>query len=192
METIEPHSPAVATRVIGPKSDIERIGGWILRYALVLVIFWIGCIKFTTYEAVNVFPLVSHSPLMSWVYSIFNLQSFAHALGIVEIIIALLIAVRPISPKVSILGSLGAIAMFLITLSFMFSTPGVIQPGYGFPALAGNPGQFLLKDTVLIGAAICTLGESLNAMRGWRPVRPREREENNNKVLNRTQPPERI
>ena len=127
------------------------------------------CLKFTPYEAVNVFPLVSHSPLMSWVYSIFHLQSFARALGTVEIIIALLLAVRPISPKLSILGSLGAIAMFIITLSFLFSTPGVIQPGYGFPALAGSPGQFLLKDTVNLGVAIWTLGESLRAVRAKSP-----------------------
>lgn len=167
------------TTITAPGPKIERIGEWWVRYALVLVIFWIGCLKFTPYEAVNVFPLVSHSPLMSWVYSIFHLQSFARAVGTVEIIIALLLAARPISPKLSILGSLGAIAMFIITVSFLFSTPGVIQPGYGFPALAGNPGQFLLKDTVNLGVAIWTLGESLRAVRtrasNWRtgPEAPR-------------------
>jgi len=94
----------------------------------------------------------------------FDLRNFSRVLGIVEISIALLLALRPISPKLSILGSLGAIAMFITTLSFMFSTPGVIQPGYGFPALSGS-GQFLLKDTVNIGVAIWTFGESLRAAR---------------------------
>ncbi len=166
--------PSIAGR--GP--DIERIGGWLTRYALVLVIFWIGCLKFTAYEPVNVYPLVSHSPLLSWVYPIFHLLGFARVLGTVEIIIALLIAVRPISPKLSILGSVGAIGMFLTTLSFMFSTPGVVQPGYAFPALAGNPGQFLLKDTVNLGVAIWTLGESLRAVRGMSPSWQRRHEDN--------------
>jgi len=142
MAVVERTTSATLT---APEPKIERIGGWIVRYALVLVIFWIGCVKFTVYEAHNVLPLVSHSPLMSWVYSIFDLRNFSRVLGIVEIIIALLLALRPISPKLSILGSLGAIAMFITTLSFMFSTPGVIQPGYGFPALSGS-GQFLLRS----------------------------------------------
>jgi uncharacterized membrane protein YkgB len=34
----------------------------------------------------------------------------------------------------------------------------------GFPALSGHPGQFLLKDIVLFGAAVWSLGESLKAI----------------------------
>ena len=41
--------------------------------------------------------------------------------------------------------------MFLTTLSFVITTPGVWQAGYGFPALAASPGQFLVKDVVLLG-----------------------------------------
>ena len=41
----------------------------------------------------------------------------------------------------------------------------------GFPALSHMPGQFLLKDLVLLGAAIYTAGEALSAARprrcGW-------------------------
>ena len=51
--------------------------------------------------------------------------------------------------------------MFLTTLSFVFTTPGVWQAGYGFPALAAFPGQFLVKDVVLLGAAMSTLADSL-------------------------------
>ena len=55
--------------------------------------------------------------------------------------------------------------MFLITLTVMFSTPGVIAPGYSFPVLSANVGQFLAKDLLLLGAAIWTAGESLVASR---------------------------
>ena len=58
---------------------------------------------------------------------------------------------------------LRAIIMFLITLSFVLTTPGVWQPGYGFPFLAPNPGQFLAKDLLLLGAAVWTAGEALMA-----------------------------
>ncbi len=86
-------------------------------------------------------------------------------LGIVEISLAILIAARPVRPKLSAIGSLGAIVMFLTTLSFLLSTPGVWQPGYGVPALSPSPGQFLAKDLVLLGAAIWTAGEALGAAR---------------------------
>jgi uncharacterized membrane protein YkgB len=51
--------------------------------------------------------------------------------------------------------------MFLTTLSFVITTPGVWQAGYGFPALFASPGQFLIKDVVLLEAAIWTLADSL-------------------------------
>ena len=54
--------------------------------------------------------------------------------------------------------------MFLTTLTFLFSTPGVIEPSLGFPALSALPGQFLIKDVVLLGAALWTTGEALRAV----------------------------
>lgn len=54
--------------------------------------------------------------------------------------------------------------LFLGTLSFLFTTPGVIDTfANGFPVLSAKPGQFLLKDIVLLGVALWTLGESLVA-----------------------------
>ncbi len=47
---------------------IQAIGALVLRYGLVLVISWIGLMKFTTYEARGIQPMVAHSPLMSWMY----------------------------------------------------------------------------------------------------------------------------
>ena len=141
--------------------SIDRISAFVLRYGLVLVVFWIGCLKFTAYESKGVFNHASHSPLLAWAYDILNVRDFSRGLGTVEIAIALLIALGPVWPKLSIVGSLGGIGMFLTTLSFVITTPGVWQAGYGFPALAGFPGQFLIKDVVLLGAAIWTLADSL-------------------------------
>ncbi len=56
--------------------------------------------------------------------------------------------------------------MFATTLSFLLTTHGVWEPSLGgFPALSAVPGQFLLKDVVLLGAALWTLGEALNRRR---------------------------
>jgi uncharacterized membrane protein YkgB len=50
---------------------------------------------------------------------------------------------------------------FAVTLSFLFSAPGWEQSLGGFPALSVVPGQFLLKDVVLLAASISLLGRAL-------------------------------
>ncbi len=144
---------------------LENIGAKVIRYGLVIVLLWVGALKFTAYEAEGVQGLVAHSPLLSWAYSVMSVRSFAAVLGVIEITLGILIATRPVAPKLSAIGSSGAILMFLITLSFTLTTPGVWQPGYGFPFLSSN-GQFLAKDLLLLGAAIWTAGEALRAARG--------------------------
>ena len=61
------------------------------------------------------------------------------------------------------IGSAVAVLMFLITLSFLFSTPGWESSLGGFPALSGAIGQLLIKDVVLLGAALWSLGEAMTA-----------------------------
>jgi uncharacterized membrane protein YkgB len=46
----------------------------------------------------------------------------------------------------------------------MFSTPGVIEPGLGFPAITVAPGQFLLKDIGLLAASLFVAGHSLTKL----------------------------
>src|SRR5437016_9972218 len=142
--------------------SIDRISAFVLRYGLVLVVFWIGCLKFTAYESKGVFNHASHSPLLAWAYHILDVRNFSRGLGVVEIATALLIAAGPFWPKLSIVGSLTGIGMFLTTLSFVITTPGVWQAADGFAALAASPGQFVVKDAVLLGAATCALADSLN------------------------------
>jgi reactive chlorine resistance protein C len=141
---------------------LENIGANILRYGLVIILVWIGALKFAAYEAEGVQGLIANSPLMAWGYNLMSTQGYARLIGVSEIIFAVLMAVRPFAPKTSAIGSLGASFMFVITLSFMLTTPGVWQEGYGFPFLSGG-GGFLVKDLVLLGAAVWTAGEALQA-----------------------------
>lgn len=142
----------------------ESIGRIAARYSLVGVITFIGLMKFTAYEAEAISGLVSNSPLLAWTYGLFSVRALGVAIGLTELAIASLLAVRPWAPKASAVGSLLAIGMFATTLSFLFSTPGVVEASLGFPALSVMPGQFLLKDFVLLGVAIWTLGDSLKGI----------------------------
>ncbi|APE14501.1 YkgB family protein [Mycolicibacterium pallens] len=153
------------TRIHVTDSAAGTVGALAARYGLVIVIGWIGALKFTDYEAHGIQPLVANSPFMSWVYGIFSVTAFSTVLGVVEIATALLLAVKPWWPKVSVLGSVMAVGLFLATISFLVTTPGIWEASAGgFPALSST-GQFLIKDVALIGLAAWTLGDALRAIR---------------------------
>src|SRR6266852_7789700 len=144
------------------QSRLETAGVSISRYGLVIVLLLIGVLKFTAGEAQGIQPLVANSPLMFWLYRIFSLQGVSNLIGMIEIVVALLIALRPWSARLSFIGSIGAIITFVLTVSFLLSTPGACQFSHGVPLL-GDAGQFLIKDIVLLGAFIWTAAEASKA-----------------------------
>jgi uncharacterized membrane protein YkgB len=144
------------------RTSLERLGIQVSRNGLAITLLLIGVLKFTAGEAQGIQPLVANSPLMFWIYRVFSLQGVSNLIGVVEIVVALLIAVRPFSARLSFIGSIGAIITFVLTVSFLFSTPGAFQFSHGFPLL-GDAGQFLIKDLVLLGASIWTAAEARKA-----------------------------
>ena len=155
-------------RNLGARSEgeagqaLEDAGMVVLRSMLAGSLLWVGALKFVEYEAEQIQPMVSSSPLFSRINRILGTRKVAGLIGLTEIVMGTLIAARPLSPRASALGSLGATGMFLTTLSFILSMPGVWHEEHGFPALTME-GQFLAKDGVLLGAAIVTAAESLRA-----------------------------
>jgi uncharacterized membrane protein YkgB len=123
-------------------SKFDRVAMGVLRVALVLVLVWIGGLKFADYEADSIVPLVANSPLMRFLYhrpaeyrthmnreGELNLKhrawqqengtyTFSHGLGAVIVGIGLLIALYPLRPALSALGSCLLIVMSCTTLSF--------------------------------------------------------------------------
>ena len=101
---------------------LEGLGVLLLRYALVIILLWVGALKFTAYEAEGIQVFVENSPLLSWLYDVVIVRTFSTLLGISEITLGLMIATRPFMPKVSAVGSLSALFLFLVTLTFVFSS----------------------------------------------------------------------
>ncbi|SEH63634.1 Uncharacterized membrane protein YkgB [Rhizobium tibeticum] len=135
-------------------------------YVSITVIYaWFGGMKFTAYEAQGLVDLVSNSPLVSWMYSILSVRGFSSFLGVLEISIGALIAARLISPIYSLVGGVLSSGLFVTTISFMITTPGVIVPELGFPAISVAPGQFLLKDVGLLALSLWIAMDSLTAIR---------------------------
>jgi uncharacterized membrane protein YkgB len=169
-------------------ANLDRIGMGMLRCALVLVLVWIGGLKFFDYEAESIVPLVANSPVMRFLYrhpaeyrpymnkegevnpqhQAWNRANgtygFSHGLGVVIVGIGLLIALYPVKPELSALGSGLLILMTCTTLSFLITTPEawvpvIGGPNHGFPYLAGG-GRLIVKDFIMLGAAVVTLADS--------------------------------
>ena len=150
-------------RLTAVQLKLEAFGIWLSRYGLMLTLLWIGFLKFTPAEATAIQPLVEHSPLVSWMYGILSVQGVSNLIGAIEIALAVLLSLRRVSSRASLVGSVGSILTFVLTTSFLFSTPGAVQLSRGLPILGGT-GQFLIKDVVLLGASCWTAAEALSAV----------------------------
>jgi uncharacterized membrane protein YkgB len=142
---------------------LERAGASLARWGVVLALGWIGATKFTPEEARGIAALLDHSPLLSWMYLVWSEQGASNAIGVVEIVAAALLAARRWWPRLAAVGAALAVATFLVTLSFMLTTPGTIDTTHGMP-LPGGAAQFLIKDVVLLGASLWALGDALGAV----------------------------
>jgi uncharacterized membrane protein YkgB len=132
------------------------LGVGITRYGIVVLLLLFGAMKWTAAEAQGIQPLISHSPLFSWLYGVLGLQGTSIFFGVFEISAAIAIASRPFLPLVSAIESTFCAIMFVTTLSFLFTTPGIFA----------NPmGGFIMKDIVLLGGVLWTAGEALAAAR---------------------------
>ncbi|SHJ61839.1 Uncharacterized membrane protein YkgB [Hymenobacter daecheongensis DSM 21074] len=143
---------------------LESAGTLLLRYSLVLVLLWFGVFKFTPTEAAAIQPLFARSPLFAWLYQVLSVRAVSNGVGAVEIGVAVLLALRPVAARWSFVGSLGAVLIFAVTVSFLFTTPGALAKVDGL-WVPGGAGSFLIKDLTLLGAALYTAAE---ARRAWK------------------------
>ncbi len=139
-------------------STLGTIGQGVLRYGLAALLLLWGVAKFFAFEAEAIQPLVAESPLLGWLYPLFGVRGASALIGTIEVVAALLICLRPWRPGLSAAGSLLAAGAFLATLSLLFTTPGALS-------LLSPIGGFLVKDIMLLGAALFTASEALQAAR---------------------------
>ena len=146
-------------------SRTTAIAALVARYGLVIVLAWFGAMKFTSYESHGISHWVANSPFLGWLYHIMSIDAFGRLNGSIELITAALLAVKPWFPKASVVGGIFASLFFVVTLSFMITTPGVGEASAGgFPVLSAD-GEFLMKDIALIGLALWLLVDAIDATR---------------------------
>ena len=143
---------AISVGIVQVRSALERVvaiedlGKAMVRWGVVIILAWIGGMKFTAYEAMGIQPLIAHSLRLSWMYDFLS-ALVSTMLGFLEIGTALLIALRSVSPQRLRLAGCSRLACFATTLFMLFSTLGW-EPSLGFSTLSGKPGQSLLRHRV--------------------------------------------
>ncbi|UNK48645.1 YkgB family protein [Lysobacter sp. S4-A87] len=140
-----------------------RVGLWLGQ---LVVLTWIGLMKFTLIEAEGVEGLMRSSPLFSWLYRFFDVQGASNVIGAIELATAALILLWPWQPRIARWGLAMAAATYLLTNTFLVTLPGW-QPDLGFPFVAGT-GQFLLKDLLLLAGALVLMSPPR-----WQPAMAR-------------------
>lgn len=146
-------------------ATVEHIGRAVALAGIVLPLLLIGGLKFTQYEVQGLVPLISGTPWLAWMYSLFGQDKTSYLLGVVEIFTALLLLASPWSPRAGVVGGTLGAFIFLVTSSMLLALPVWEASLGGFPALNGG-GQFLIKDIALLGIALTILGRSLARMPG--------------------------
>lgn len=131
-----------------PTPDV-RLGSEALRWSLVVIFLLFGTAKFALYEAEGVAKIAENYWLFGWLYPLGGVSFASGAIGTVELVTGLLLALGNRWNAASLLGSAMGVCTFLVTLSFMIGAPNAFEKGYGFPFL-GSTGQFLMKDVVLL------------------------------------------
>lgn len=178
-------------RLLELAARLDGTGVTLTRVGMVVVLVWIGGLKAYRYEADGVVPFVANSPVMSFFYAdpghyrehmnregalvpenrawheANRTYPFAHALGSVIVLYGVMIALHPVFPRVAALGSFLVAVMSVVTLSFLVTTPEAWVPDlgggeHGFPLLAG-PGRLVVKDAIMLGAAVVTMADSAKA-----------------------------
>ncbi len=137
------------------KNRMGRIGYYLSLFSTSLILLWIGAFKFTTTEANAIKPLVENHFLTFFVYDIVSIQAVSNAIGVIEIIIALLLLFSVKFASLRTYAALGMIVIFLTTLSYLVTTPGIWKIVDGVPVTD----FFILKDLMFLGFGLMILNE---------------------------------
>lgn len=133
--------------------DDRRMAFLVTSIGMIVMLLWAGAYKMTVPGAEGIIPLVSHSPLISWHFKLFDPYIGSDLIGLTEITAAILIIAGYLKPKAGIAGGLIASLIFFITSSMVITTPGSTTTVHGIRYLSFI-GLFLFKDVISLGVSL--------------------------------------
>ncbi|WP_447768089.1 DUF417 family protein [Sphingobacterium faecium] len=129
---------------------ISSAGYYISLFGSFLILLWVGIFKFTPTEAQAIKPLIENHPMTSWMYDVIRVQTVSNIIGVIEIIVALLILLTLKFEKLKKYVGVSMCVIFLMTLSYIFTTPNIWSIIDGVP----HTDFFILKDLMYLGFAV--------------------------------------
>jgi uncharacterized membrane protein YkgB len=140
------------------KNDLDY---HLIRASMVIILLFFGYSKWFSYEAQGLIPLISHGPLIFWLYPVFGIRGAGRFLGTSEWVFCVLLFSGFWNKKLGILGALGACFAFISTISIIPFLPGAWeQSAGGFPAMTDMV-AFLMKDIGLLALCLYLLRQDL-------------------------------
>lgn len=146
------------TTQLNLESRTYKAGYYISLFGAALILFWIGIFKFTPTESAAIRPLMENHFLTFFVYRTADVQTVSNTIGVIEIIIALLLIFSVKFASLRKYAGIGMIITFLITLSYLFTTPGIWKAVDGVPVTD----FFILKDLMLLGFGLMIVQNNRN------------------------------
>ena len=139
------------------KINYESLGYAISVSGVAIILLWIGIFKFSPTEAVGIEVYVKNSFLMNWMYKITDLQGVSNFIGTLEIITGTGLLLHFFWKPAGIISGLFSAVTFIMTLTFLFTTPKVNAIVDGFPVTD----FFVLKDIMALGISLMVFGKSI-------------------------------
>ncbi|SDD69547.1 DUF417 family protein [Kordiimonas lacus] len=135
----------------------HRHGKLVMLIGIIVVLGWIGGMKFTQIEADGIAPLLKTSPVFNWWLPVYlGTMQASYVIGAIELATVALLTGNWWNQRAYMLGLALAAGTFIVTLSFMVTFAPTWNGSLGgFPYLTSS-GQFLLKDLLLL-AGCCVL-----------------------------------
>lgn len=115
---------------------------WVIIAPVLIVLLWIGGMKFTLFEAQGIETLVKTSPFMAWMYQVWDLQMTSNLIGVYDLIAVVLLVVAIYQPKLAMPAILMSGAVFVVTQTFLISWESALSA----ETLLSTGGHFLIKD----------------------------------------------
>ena len=130
----------------------RNIAFLVCSIGMIVMLLWAGKFKMTAPGAEDIAPLVTHSPLTSWLYKAFGLYVGSDMIGATEWTAAILLIIGYFKPKAGIVGGIILVGMFFTTSTMLISTPNdtVVVNGIHY---MNDTGLFLFKDIISFGVA---------------------------------------
>jgi len=140
------------------KNDLDY---HVIRASMVIILLFFGYSKWFSYEAQGLVPLISHGPLIFWLYPVFGIRGAGRFLGTSEWLFCVHLFAGFWNKKLGALGALGACFALISTITILPFLPDAWAKSVGgFPAMT-DLGAFLMKDIGLLALSVYLLRQDL-------------------------------